>query len=498
MGTFKLKRKTSAGLEEIKIPYSAIADPPSNIVTTDGAQTIKGSKTFSSANTFTAETKFTHSTYAPEFTDIAQGIGKSSCFTRGAFMQAIAGQILAPNTSYTEAGKGYSVEANKIKFQKMVASNGQPTVTDMAVISETGMSLGTKTVATTDQIPDISGKANLSGGNTFSGVQIVNAPTNISGTEQTTAKFKTSNGGSIMFGKEAENSGTMIRLDQTDGTCRLRFRSSATAGAMVWEQPEKGAQLYIDLGLAGTDKHRITFPSSAGTLALTSQVPTSTTVAGWGFTKNAGTVTSVKVNSSTYSPDSSGTVDLGTISAGGTSDSSKHGYTQLTNENLNTITDVGWYCAASDNTCTNKPITTAVPFVLEIEKSADALKQTLYQTGNSEVTYYTSYVRYSLDSGSTWKAWATQQTLSGNLAQTFSGRKTFSSGIGLGSSIYTNGSYGSSSQVLMSQGSSSSPKWTNLKVKVNGTTYTADSSGLVDLGTISGGTTVASVYNSIY
>ncbi len=160
MGTFKLKRKTSAGLEEIKIPYSAIADPPSNIVTTDGAQTIKGSKTFSSANTFTAETMFTHSTYAPKFTDIALGIGKSSCFTRGAFMQAIAGQILAPNTSYTEAGKGYSVEANKIKFQKMVASNGQPTVTDMAVISESGMSLGTKTVATTDQIPDINQKTN--------------------------------------------------------------------------------------------------------------------------------------------------------------------------------------------------------------------------------------------------------------------------------------------------------------------------------------------------
>lgn len=120
---------------------------------------------------------------------------------------------------------------------------------------------------------DLSGKANLAGGNTFSGVQTINAPTNVSGSEQTTMKVKTSNGGAIIFGKEGANSGTMIRLDQTDGTCRLRFRSSATAGAMVWEQPESGAQLYVDLGARDGDYHRVQFPSSAGTLALTSQIP---------------------------------------------------------------------------------------------------------------------------------------------------------------------------------------------------------------------------------
>lgn len=164
--------------------------------------------------------------------------------------------------------------------------------------------------------PDISGKANLSGGNTFSGLQTVNAPANSSGTEQATAKFKTANGGAIIFGKEGANSGTMIRLDQTDGTCRLRFRSSATAGAMVWEQPEQGANLYIDLGKSGADYHRITFPASAGTLALTSQIPTSSTVSNWGFTKNTGTVTSVavKMNGATKGTvTSSGTIDLGTV-----------------------------------------------------------------------------------------------------------------------------------------------------------------------------------------
>lgn len=167
--------------------------------------------------------------------------------------------------------------------------------------------------------PDLSVYAKLAGGNTFSGVQTVNAPANISGSEQATAKYKTANGGSITLGKEGGNSGTMIRLDQNDGTCRLRFRSSSTAGAMVWEQPEKGAQLFIDLGKNGVDYRRITMPSSSGTLALASQIPsavTESTVSGWGFTKNKGTVTSVAVkmnNATKGTVTSSGTIDLGTV-----------------------------------------------------------------------------------------------------------------------------------------------------------------------------------------
>lgn len=43
---------------------------------------------------------------------------------------------------------------------------------------------------------------------------------------------------------------------------------------------------------------------------------TETTISNWGFTKNAGTVTSVRVNGTTYNP-TSGLVDLGTISGGG-------------------------------------------------------------------------------------------------------------------------------------------------------------------------------------
>lgn len=247
--------------------------------------------------------------------------------------------IPAAVTESTVSGWGFTKNTGTVT-SVAVKMNGatKGTVTGSGTID-----LGT--VITAHQ--DISGKANLSGGNTFSGLQTVNAPTNVSGSEQTTMKVKTSNGGAIIFGKEGANSGTMIRLDQTDGTCRLRFRSSSTAGAMVWEQPEQGANLYIDLGKDGVDKHRISFPSSAGTLALTSQIPTvnngtltiqknGTNVQTFtanqsgnvtanitvptkvseltndsGFTTNTGTITGIKMNG--VSKGTSGVVDLGTV-----------------------------------------------------------------------------------------------------------------------------------------------------------------------------------------
>lgn len=217
-------------------------------------------------------------------------------------------------------------------------------------------------------------------------------------------------------------------------------------------------------------------------------------------TPTKGTVTQVKINGATKSPDSAGLVDLGTV--GGSSDNSKHGYTQLTNENLNTITEAGWYRAASGNTCTNRPsaISATIPFVLEVEKSTDAyIKQTMYQTGNAADTYFVTYVRYSSNSGSSWISWMKQQTIADGYGQMFSGRKSFLTGINISHApLEFNTSSGSNGQFAMSQGSSSAPKWVNLQVKVNGTTYTADSSGLIDLGTISGGGSVAYPFNDIY
>ena len=216
----------------------------------------------------------------------------------------------------------------------------------------------------TNKITTLEGNVvKLTSDQTVNGIKTFNAPANSDGTEQTTMKIKTANGGAIIFGKEGPNSGSMIRLDQTDGTTRLQFRASSTAGAMVWKQPESGAALYFDFG---PNAVRTTMPTSGGTLAYTSQIPTalknpnkltfgSKTYDGSsaqtitasdlgaltshqsladyakksdiptkvsdltndsGFTTNKGTVTSVavKMNGTTKGTvTSSGTIDLGTV-----------------------------------------------------------------------------------------------------------------------------------------------------------------------------------------
>ena len=233
-------------------------------------------------------------------------------------------------------------------------------------LDETGLqTLWNKIVSKIDKkISDLEGNVvKLTSDQTVNGVKTFNAPANSDGTEQTTMKIKTANGGAIIFGKEGPNSGSMIRLDQTDGTTRLQFRASSTAGAMVWKQPESGAALYFDFG---PNAVRTTMPTSGGTLAYTSQIPTalknpnkltfgSKTYDGSsaqtitasdlgaltshqsladyakksdipikvseltndsGFTTNKGTVTSVavKMNGTTKGTiTSSGTIDLGTV-----------------------------------------------------------------------------------------------------------------------------------------------------------------------------------------
>ena len=218
--------------------------------------------------------------------------------------------------------------------------------------------------ANTNKITTLEGNVvKLTDNQTINGVKTFNAPANSNGTEQTTMKIKTANGGAIIFGKEGPNSGSMIRLDQTDGTTRLQFRASSTPGAMVWKQPESGAALYFDFG---PNAARTTMPTSGGTLAYTSQIPTALknphaltfgkktydgssaqtitasdlgaltshqSLADYakksdiptkvseltndsGFTTNKGTVTSVavKMNGTTKGTvTSSGTIDLGTI-----------------------------------------------------------------------------------------------------------------------------------------------------------------------------------------
>ena len=149
---------TTTALNNVLAGYVTIAnldDTLANYVTTGTTQTVSGLKTFTAANKFTAETVFSNSSYAPTWADIASGVGKSSCFTRGALMQAFIGQIIAPN-SYQPTTGAYNYEVNKIKFQKITAtSNGQPTLEEMAVISDTGMTVGGETVATNATVKGI-------------------------------------------------------------------------------------------------------------------------------------------------------------------------------------------------------------------------------------------------------------------------------------------------------------------------------------------------------
>ena len=243
---------------------------------------------------------------------------------------------------------------------------------------------------------------------------------------------------------------------------------------------------YIKMTTGGTDFY---FQSTSGQFGLG---PTWNKATHWDSNGNVTFPTTPKVGSSQLALKS----DI--------PDASKHGYTELTNEDLNTITEAGWYRAESGNTCKHRPdaFTSTMSFVLEVEKSTDAYtKQTMYKTNANVDSYFTTYIRFSVDSGNTWSSWRRNQIMSEGYQQTFSGRKTFSDGINIyRSPLLFNDSNGSNGQFVMSQGSTTSPKWVNLQVKVNGTTYTADSDGLIDLGTISGGgtTTYNSIGNNIY
>lgn len=130
----------------------------------------------------------------------------------------------------------------------------------------------------------------------------------------------------------------------------------------------------------------------------------------------------------------------------------KHGYTRLTNENLNTITEAGWYRAAVNNTCTNRPSGIgALQFVMSVEKSVDdqIIQRILEPTWNDRW-----FIRHY--SGA-WGTWQTQYSVSSS-DQTFSGRKTFSGGINLNNSLQVGGSSGTAGQVLTSTGNGT-PVW---------------------------------------
>ena len=83
----------------------------------------------------------------------------------------------------------------------------------------------------------ISGNLTVNGTSIFNNNAVFQNTAFTSGTENQVVKyrFKTASNqyGAIYFGKEGPNNGSMIRLDQVEGTPRLYFRAWSTAGAIV-------------------------------------------------------------------------------------------------------------------------------------------------------------------------------------------------------------------------------------------------------------------------
>ena len=348
------------------------------------------------------------------------------------------------NTNYINAFNGIAAQTVELtqstsySAQKASPTGGTKTV-EWATLPVYENPLGEE-IATAG---DLSNKANLSGGNTFTGKQTLNSPPSDGYSIDASGYVK----GSWLQATQTSNKGAGTgKVCVFDGNGWIYYRTPAE------------------------------------------------------ILTEAGGVTQVKINGTTNSPDSTGLVDLGTV--GGSSDNSKHGYTELTNENLDTIREAGWYRADSGNTCTNRPSEIGTKaFILLVEKTtAGSTKQTLYYipVPFSSIPNYTSYCRISSGNSNSWIIWQKQQTLCNGVEQYFTGHKSFDS-INISDSLQFTGDAGSNGQFAMSQGSSSAPKWVNLQVRVNGTTYTADSSGLIDLGEISGGGSAStSQYNDIY
>ena len=174
-------------------------------------------------------------------------------------------------------------------------------------------------------------------------------------------RFKTGENqyGAVLFGKEGSNSGAMIGLEQVEGTRRLNFRASSTAGAIVWNQPESNSQLFFDV-------NKVNFRGS-------------TDVSARQFTENGTALTKKYV--------------------------SKAG-TMLNNQNLNDLnsyTDSGTYYAQGGNKVTNKP-SGIDAFGLSIVRTASGyVTQTLYPA-NSAANIDVPYIR-TYQSGA-WTAWS--------------------------------------------------------------------------------------------
>lgn len=290
------------------------------------------------------------------------------------------------------------------------------------------------------------------------------------------ARFRTgeSQFGAVYFGKQGDNSGSMIRIDQVEGTPRLYFGASSTEGEIVWSQPEANSTVcfdvpniyfrqakhklntsglfpdetntsslgsstnrFKDLYLAGTINGQLTIPNKTGTLATTADIPEAPVTSVNGKTGaveltkadiGLGSVDNVRQYSASNPPPYPVTsvagrtgavtltktdVGLGNVDNVADANQVKHGQqtldsASLSSNNLNNVTQPGWYVMASTNSVTNKP-TGVAGFSLEVLLCADnKIIQKLYD-GLTNI-----YIRIRTSSD-TWTAWAQLSTSNTNI-----------------------------------------------------------------------------------
>lgn len=114
------------------------------------------------------------------------------------------------------------------------------------------------------------------------------------------ATYEAASTGSIVtWGTESSNHTVPLIVDGVSKTVALNGYSAGEGGG--------GEENVIEIV-----KVNGTALTPDANKAVDVPVPTESTVSGWGFTKNAGTVTGVKVNGTTKTP-TSGTVDIGTV-----------------------------------------------------------------------------------------------------------------------------------------------------------------------------------------
>ena len=390
------------------------------------------------------------------------------------------GGLTNPSPVNIKGPKGDDAVITASDVENWGFTKNKGTVTSVAVkingtIKGTVTSSGTIDLGTVLTAEDISGKANLDGGNTFTGKQTLNSPGSDGYSINASGYVKGSWLQASAIANKGANTGKVCVFDNSGW---IYYRTPAeilaeAGGAKASDIPDVSGKANLIGG-----NYFNGFQTIDGDISISKTVSCSDEIAGVNLSacddgqSGGSPYFSVKYNNGAPTvnltdgtslniddnPGTSGQV-LTSQGAGVTpiwGDVTKHGYTQLTNENLNTITTSGWYRAESGNTCTNRPSGIGTQtFVLVVEKSSNLnIKQTIYRTSS----IYT-YNRYSDDGGSSWDIWYESQLVLNNTYQTFSGCKGFDDGINLINSLQTNGDPGTAGQVLMSQGANTTPSW---------------------------------------